>query len=115
MTEDLQNHLPDLVEKRLKTEDEGDKNKKKWKEQKAIKKMKEDKNESRWDKPFEYSDRWDEMTLACRPVPLPYEPTPYSVLERLANAGYIRKGNIPLDYGCGKGKSRLLPVISDKM
>ena len=23
----------------------------------------------------------------------PYEPTPYSVLERLANAGYIRKGN----------------------
>ena len=35
---------------------------------------------------------------------LPYEPTPYSVLERLANAGYIRKGNILLDYGCGKGR-----------
>ena len=34
----------------------------------------------------------------------PYEPTPYSVLERLANAGYIRKGNILLDYGCGKGR-----------
>ena len=31
----------------------------------------------------------------------PYEPTPYSVLERLANAGYIRKGNTLLDYGCG--------------
>ena len=30
--------------------------------------------------------------------------TPYSVLERLANAGYIRKGNILLDYGCGKGR-----------
>ena len=34
----------------------------------------------------------------------PYEPTPYSVLERLANAGYIRKGSTLLDYGCGKGR-----------
>ena len=34
----------------------------------------------------------------------PYEPTPYSVLERLANSGYITKKNILLDYGCGKGR-----------
>lgn len=34
----------------------------------------------------------------------PYEPTPYSVLERLAGAGYIRQGNTLLDYGCGKGR-----------
>ena len=34
----------------------------------------------------------------------PYEPTPYSVLERLANSGYIRKENTLLDYGCGKGR-----------
>ena len=34
----------------------------------------------------------------------PYEPTPYPVLERLANSGYIRKGNRLLDYGCGKGR-----------
>lgn len=34
----------------------------------------------------------------------PYEPTPYSVLERLAGSGYIRKGNTLLDYGCGKGR-----------
>ena len=34
----------------------------------------------------------------------PYEPTPYSVLERLANSGSIRKGNTLLDYGCGKGR-----------
>ena len=26
------------------------------------------------------------------------------MLERLANAGYIRKGNTLLDYGCGKGR-----------
>ena len=34
----------------------------------------------------------------------PYEPTPYNVLERLANSGYIRKKNVVLDYGCGKGR-----------
>ena len=34
----------------------------------------------------------------------PYEPTPYSVLERLAGSGYIRKSNCLLDYGCGKGR-----------
>lgn len=34
----------------------------------------------------------------------PYEPTPYSVLERLANTGFIRKDNRLLDYGCGKGR-----------
>ena len=34
----------------------------------------------------------------------PYEPTPYSVLERLANSGLIRKNHTLLDYGCGKGR-----------
>lgn len=34
----------------------------------------------------------------------PYEPTPYSVLERLAQSGYIGKRNKVLDYGCGKGR-----------
>ena len=34
----------------------------------------------------------------------PYEPTPYCVLERLADSGYLRKGNTLLDYGCGKGR-----------
>ena len=34
----------------------------------------------------------------------PYEPTPYSVLERLANSGLIRKNNVVVDYGCGKGR-----------
>ena len=34
----------------------------------------------------------------------PYEPTPYSVLERLADSGLIRKDDVVLDYGCGKGR-----------
>lgn len=34
----------------------------------------------------------------------PYEPTPYVVLERLANSGFIRKNHTLLDYGCGKGR-----------
>lgn len=34
----------------------------------------------------------------------PYEPTPYSVLERLAASGLIGPGDLLLDYGCGKGR-----------
>lgn len=34
----------------------------------------------------------------------PYEPTPYSVLERLADSGLISKDDVVLDYGCGKGR-----------
>ncbi len=34
----------------------------------------------------------------------PYEPTPYCVLERLANSGWIGKRDVVLDYGCGKGR-----------
>lgn len=34
----------------------------------------------------------------------PYEPTPYSVLERLANSGLIGAGDAVIDYGCGKGR-----------
>ena len=34
----------------------------------------------------------------------PYEPTPYCVLERLADSGMIGKEDMVLDYGCGKGR-----------
>ena len=34
----------------------------------------------------------------------PYEPTPYSVLERLAASDLISAENVVLDYGCGKGR-----------
>ena len=34
----------------------------------------------------------------------PYEPTPYSVLERLATSGLVGSNDVLLDYGCGKGR-----------
>ncbi len=34
----------------------------------------------------------------------PYEPTPYEVLDRLANSGLITKKDVLLDYGSGKGR-----------
>ena len=34
----------------------------------------------------------------------PYEPTPYCVLERLADSGLIGPEDVVLDYGCGKGR-----------
>ncbi len=33
-----------------------------------------------------------------------YEPTPYSVLERLSESGLIGSGDVLVDYGCGKGR-----------
>lgn len=34
----------------------------------------------------------------------PYEPTPYTVLKRLADSGLIGREDVVLDYGCGKGR-----------
>ena len=34
----------------------------------------------------------------------PYEPTPYSVLNRLTESGWFSAHNTVLDYGCGKGR-----------
>ena len=34
----------------------------------------------------------------------PYEPTPYSVLERLADSGLLGEWDTLVDYGCGKGR-----------
>ena len=34
----------------------------------------------------------------------PYEPTPYCVLERLADSGFFGEKDVVLDYGCGKGR-----------
>ena len=35
----------------------------------------------------------------------PYEPTPYCVLERLADSGCLDRDSYVLDYGCGKGRA----------
>ena len=60
-------------------------------------------NENTWDKLLQIktTGRDDSNSDQYR---YPYEPTPYSVLERLANSGFIRKKDVVLDYGCGKGR-----------
>ena len=60
-------------------------------------------NENKWDKLLHIrtSGRDDSRADQYR---YPYEPTPYSVLERLAFSGYIGKKNMLVDYGCGKGR-----------
>lgn len=65
--------------------------------------MKEDIYENKWDKLLKIHTVGRDDSNADQ-YHYPYEPTPYSVLERLANTGYIRKENTLLDYGCGKGR-----------
>lgn len=65
--------------------------------------MKEDIYENKWDKLLKIHTVGRDDSNADQ-YHYPYEPTPYSVLERLANTGYIHKENTLLDYGCGKGR-----------
>ena len=60
-------------------------------------------NEHTWDQRLQIqtSGRDDSNADEYR---YPYEPTPYSVLERLADSGLIREEDVVLDYGCGKGR-----------
>ncbi len=60
-------------------------------------------SENTWDKLLQIktSGRDDSRADQYR---YPYEPTPYCVLERLANSGFIRKKDVVVDYGCGKGR-----------
>lgn len=60
-------------------------------------------NEAQWDKllKIKTTGRDDSHSDQYR---YPYEPTPYCVLERLANSGLIGKKNTVLDYGTGKGR-----------
>lgn len=60
-------------------------------------------NEMQWDKLLKIKTTGRDDSNADQ-YKYPYEPTPYSVLERLANSGLIRKKNVVLDYGCGKGR-----------
>ena len=60
-------------------------------------------NESRYDKLLKIntSGRDDTRSDEYR---YPYEPTPYSVLERIAESGLFGENDTVLDYGCGKGR-----------
>lgn len=60
-------------------------------------------DENKWDKLLHIKTMGRDDSRADQ-YHYPYEPTPYCVLERLANTGYIRKGNTLIDYGCGKGR-----------
>ena len=60
-------------------------------------------NEQSWDKLLQIKTGGRDDTNADL-FHHPYEPTPYCVLERLANKGMIGKRDVVLDYGCGKGR-----------
>ena len=65
--------------------------------------MKEDINEEKWDRLLRIRTTGRDDSHADQ-YRYPYEPTPYSVLERLAQSGRIRKKQVLLDYGFGKGR-----------
>ena len=60
-------------------------------------------HETSWDKLLQIktSGRDDTNSDEYR---YPYEPPPYSVLERLVGSDLIGAGDVLLDYGCGKGR-----------
>ncbi len=60
-------------------------------------------NEAAWDKILKIKTSGRDDSNANQ-YNYPYEPTPYRVLERLANSGWINKKDTLLDYGCGKGR-----------
>ena len=59
--------------------------------------------ENAWDKLLQIKTTGRDDTNADQYHP-PYEPTPYSVLERLACSGLFGAEDVVLDYGCGKGR-----------
>ena len=59
--------------------------------------------EQSWDKLLQIKTSGRDETNADQ-YHHPYEPTPYSVLERLAASGFFGKEDAVLDYGCGKGR-----------
>ena len=62
-----------------------------------------EKHESKWEMSLRIKTAGRDETNADR-YHHPYEPTPYTVLERLAASGFFGSGDVVLDYGCGKGR-----------
>ena len=60
-------------------------------------------NENSWDASLQIKTTGRDETNADA-YHHPYEPTPYSVLERLAESSFFGKEDVVLDYGCGKGR-----------
>lgn len=60
-------------------------------------------HEAAWDKRLRIKTTGRDDALSDQ-YRYPYEPTPYSVLERLAGSGLIGDGDVVLDYGSGKGR-----------
>ena len=60
-------------------------------------------NENNWDKLLKIKTTGRDDSNSDQ-YHYPYEPTPYCVLERLANSGFVRKKDVVLEYGCGKGR-----------
>ena len=60
-------------------------------------------HENSWDKLLQIQTTGRDETGADQ-YHHPYEPTPYSVLERLADSGFLGAWDVLLDYGCGKGR-----------
>lgn len=59
--------------------------------------------EKEWDKLLRIQTRGRD-DLNSDEYRYPYEPTPYCVLERLADSGLFSEKDTVLDYGCGKGR-----------
>lgn len=64
------------------------------------------KSERLWDQLLRVQTSGKEAFLSAKY--LPYEPTPYPVLLRLADSGLISPADHVLDYGCGKGRAAFL-------
>lgn len=79
-----------------------------------MKKLQPEEEEKKWDKLLQIhtTGRDDSNSDQYR---YPYEPTPYTVLERFANSGLLCKENTLLDYGCGKGRADFFSFLSDTL
>lgn len=62
-----------------------------------------DQEETKWDKKLKIKTGGRDASQEDENH-YPYEPTPYSVLERIAESEYLSKDNCVIDYGCGKGR-----------
>lgn len=61
------------------------------------------KNDWLWDRKLHIHTRGDDRSKEDRDR-YAYEPTPYGVLLKLVDSGWVRREDVLMDYGCGKGR-----------